>query len=125
QLDWRMLSDSEVKIQGEEVKLSLVELGGAQQAFNPDDIWIVHSWRQHPRRAWEPDSPTRSSLPVLRELVGLTMAVSSQIDSRLAGAGLLMVADRIVKALKEARGITDDSEDDPFTDALIEAMLTP
>src|SRR5690606_14077388 len=39
--------------------------------------------------------------------------------------GLLMVADRIVKALKEARGITDDSEDDPFTDALIEAMLTP
>ena len=38
-----------------------------------------------------PDSPVRAALPILRELVGLTQHVSAQIDSRLAGAGMLVM----------------------------------
>src|SRR5690606_9868382 len=85
----------------------------------------IRVWHPHPRRAWEADSPTRSSLPVLRELVGLTMHISAQVDSRLAGAGVFVVPASAAKALKIAAGVDENSNEDPFTDALIEAMMTP
>ncbi len=124
-LDWRAMSTDEVEIKNDKVKLKIAELGGGAIEVDPDDVYLVHSWRPHPRRAWEPDSPTRSSLPVLRELVGLTMAISGQTDSRLAGAGVFVVPESAAKVLKRAMGLPEDGPDDPFTDALIEAMMTP
>lgn len=123
-LEWRMLSTSEVSTTPQGLaKLKFAEKVSVE--VSPDDLYLIRVWSPHPRRAWEADSPTRSSLPVLRELVGLTMHISAQVDSRLAGAGLLIVPASASKALKIAAGIDEDSNEDPFTDALIEAMMTP
>jgi len=125
-LDWRMLSIAEVQfMQGDLVQL---RLGPTEQEIvraRPDDLYLIRVWRPHPKYWWSADSPTRSALPVLRELVGLTMHISAQVDSRLAGAGLFVVPESASRAAKRAQGIPDDSPEDPFTDALIQSMLTP
>lgn len=126
ELVWHMLSVSEVKFKGDDgVELKLPDQGGAAIETTLPEVYLIRAWRAHPMRGWEADSPTRSSLPVLRELVGLTMAISGQIDSRLAGAGLLLVPQSAADALKRAMKIAEDSDEDPWTDALIEAMITP
>ena len=122
-LEWRVLSVDEMRYKTEKtVEVSLAETGGKKLEANVDDLYIVRSWRPHPRRAWQADSPTRSSLPVLRELVGLTMAIGAQVDSRLAGAGVFIVPDSARKAMLRAMGESEDSPEDPLADALIEAM---
>lgn len=126
ELDWRLLSITEIKFfQGGEVKLYLGPTPKEQITISPNDLYLVRIWRSHPRWWWQADSPVRSSLPVLRELVGLTMHISSQIDSRLAGAGMLLVPESASRALKQAANLQPESEEDPFTEALIDAMLTP
>jgi hypothetical protein len=129
-LEWHALSVSELSTSGTgELTIRLGEASTDQIKCSPDDVWLIRVWRPHPRRWWEADSPTRSSLPVLRELVGLTMHISAQVDSRLAGAGLLIVPQSAQRALRQAAGLPDTpeggAEPDPFTEALIEAMLTP
>lgn len=125
-LQWRALSVSEVSTtRAGQVQLKLGEGDDDKIECSPDQIILVRVWRPHPRKAWQADSPTRSNLPVLRELVGLTMHVSAQVDSRLAGAGLLIVPQSAKRAMLIAAGLPEDSEEDPFTDALIDAMLTP
>jgi hypothetical protein len=125
ELEWRMLSVSEVSFNQGQVTLRLGEDTDERVVASPDSLFLVRCWRPHPRRYWQADSPTRSSLPVLRELVGLTMSISAQVDSRLAGAGLLIVPQSAKRALQVAAGIPEDSDEDPFTEALMEAMLTP
>lgn len=120
---WYMLSSSEVKFeQSGKVKISVPE---CPDPVSPDSLLLVKVWRPHPRNWEDSDSPTRSSLPVLRELVGLTMHVSAQVDSRLAGAGLLVVPQSASDAIKAAAGADTDDAEDPFTESLIDAMVTP
>lgn len=122
-LEWRVLSVDELRYKTEKtIEVSLAETGGKRTEIPIDDLYVVRSWRPHPRKAWQADSPTRSSLPVLRELVGLTMAIGAQVDSRLAGAGVFIVPDSARKAMLRAMGESEDSADDPLADALIEAM---
>lgn len=124
-LDWAFLSVSEVK---EDDKAGTVTLDGPWDGkeFKADDIILIRVWRPHPRRWKDADSPTRSSLPVLRELVGLTMHVSAQVDSRLAGAGILLVPASADQAIRAAAGTAGaDDEASPFDEALLEAMVTP
>lgn len=124
-LEWRMLSVSEVDFDDKDVILKLGGDKAEEITVGADDIYLIRVWSPHPRKAWEADSPTRSTLPVLRELVGLTMHISAQIDSRLAGAGVLLVPSSAARAAKIALGLDPDDESDPFTEALIETMITP
>lgn len=122
-LRWKMLSITEVMFkQG----LVTLKLGTAQQDHiecSPDEIFLIRVWRPHPRRWWEADSPTRSSLPVLRELVGMDQGLSAQLDSRLVGPGILLVPNSARDAVL-ARMSPDTPDDyDPFGEALMEAML--
>lgn len=124
---WEMLSVSEVSVNSSdgEVELSLAGPEGKRTVkARADDLFLIRVWRPHPRRAWEADSPTRSSLPVLRELVGLTQRIGAQIDSRLAGAGVFLVPQEARTAIQAAAGLTDDDEDQ-FSAALMEAMIEP
>lgn len=52
---------------------------------------MVEIWKPHPRDRRKYQSPTRPILGVLSELLQLTKRVAAQIDSRLTGAGLLLV----------------------------------
>lgn len=128
-LIWRVFSGSELSFSRDgSVTLKFGQSAGQTVTVNPDWIYLVRIWREHPERAWEADASTRSSLPVLRELVGLTKHVSAQVDSRLAGAGVFIVpqtADSALKARQQAEGFDEDFERDAFTDDLIESMITP
>jgi hypothetical protein len=84
---------------------------------------VVRAWLPHPRRMQWPDSAVRSLLPVLRELRALTMHVSAQVDSRLAGAGLLLLPTGMV--YPSPPGADGAEGEDPFVRALIDAMRTP
>ena len=127
-LAWRMLSVSEVSqgtLSDRTVRLRFGETEGEVVEVNPDDVYLIRVWRPHPRRSWQADSPTHASLAVLKELVNLTMKISAQVDSRLAGAGVFIVPQSAKTALLNALGLEPDSDEDPFTEALMEAMLTP
>lgn len=125
-LQWRMFSVSEVTASDTDNKVTFDLGAGDKLVTTFDDVFMIRVWRPHPRTWWEADSPTRSSLPVLRELVGLTMHVSAQVDSRLAGAGVFIVPQSAKEAfLRGTESTGEDDDSDPFTEALIEAMLTP
>jgi hypothetical protein len=96
--------------------------GYGAKALLPADV-VVRAWMPHPRRMQWPDSAVRSLLPVLRELRALTMHVSAQVDSRLAGAGLLLLPAGMT--YPSPPGADGREGEDPFIRALIDAMRTP
>lgn len=115
-LVWRVYSREDVL-----EKNGAVHIGA--EVYDRDEVLIIRVWRPHPYRYREADSPVRSTLPVLRELVGLTMYASAQIDSRLAGAGVLILPNSAT--VLGATPPEDDQEEDPTVAALIESMVTP
>lgn len=121
-LKWRMLSVSEITIDKNNGDIEVNQNG--KEKWSADDVLLIRIWRPHPRYWSQADSPTRSSLPVLRELVGLTMHISAQVDSRLAGAGLLLVPASAEAAMRAAAGADGDDDASPFAEALMDAMST-
>lgn len=125
-LTWRVLSVAEISSDTSgNVTLQLGGGPGEKITVNPDDIFLVRTWDPHPRKSWEANSPARASLPVLRELVGLTMLVSAHIDSRLSGAGVFYIPASYIRALAAALGVTEEEAEAKFTAALTEVMVTP
>jgi len=64
---------------------------GSPMYLDLDRNVVTRVWTPHPLRVWCADSPAKSCQIVLRELEQLTKYVASQIDSRLVGAGLLII----------------------------------
>lgn len=84
---------------------------------------IIRIWRNHPRKAVLATSPVRAALPVLHELEGLTKHVASTIDSRLAGAGILLVPSEMTFQTPLTDGTPPtDAEADQFLAELGAAM---
>lgn len=119
-LEWKFYSVSEVEVDSSAGTLTFP----GHKEVSADDVVSIRVWRPHPRRWEDCDSPTRSSLPVLRELVGLTMHISAQVDSRLAGAGVFLVPASADAALRAAANVDDDAQS-PFAEALMESMIEP
>lgn len=132
-LVWRVLAVSEVVTVASptptaagRVRLSLGSDSHVPVEVSTDEVYMIRIWRPHPARYWEADSPTRACLPILRELIGLTRHISAQIDSRLAGAGLLVVPSSASAALAaDAADAYGHDQPDPFVSALMESMLRP
>lgn len=128
-LVWRVLAVTEVSAVGRDgrtVRLNLGTDGSAPVEVSSDEVYMVRVWRPHPARYWEADSPTRACLPILRELIGLTRHISAQIDSRLAGAGILVVPSSASAALaSDAADSSAYGAPDPFVAALMDSMLRP
>lgn len=108
----------------------MLKVDGTQLALPEDDAYIVRIWRPHPRRSWEADSPTRGVLPVLYELERLTQMVAAQANSRLAGAGLLVIPAEFDFPMPP--NYPSDGEANPaatklqsFVSRLGQAMITP
>lgn len=79
-------------------------IGAATQTtFSEDNGWkvnketfkksalVIRLWRPHPTDRTISDSPTQAVLPILSEIDGLTKYVAAQVDSRLAGNGILLL----------------------------------
>jgi len=127
QLVWRTLSLKELVPQDGffEYRQSGSQASQTSTRLPKESVYVVALWNGHPADNSVPDSPVRASLPVLRELVGLTQHVSAQIDSRLAGAGLLIMYSSASRAIKRALGLDDTDPRDPFTELLVQGMVTP
>lgn len=93
------------------------------EEYDESSVLLIRVWQPHPRLWREADSPVRATLPILRELVGLTMHVSALIDSRLAGNGILLLPTSAT--VLGGTAPEDDEEEDPTVAALIESMITP
>lgn len=85
-----------------------------------DHDLLVRCWTPSPNRQALAYSQARAIRPIARELIGLTKYVGAQIDSRLAGAGLLLVPQGIVPM--RGQGFDDETT---FSKALLTAMTVP
>lgn len=108
----------------------VLKIDGSVLTLPEADVALVRIWRPHPRRSWEADSPTRGVLPVLYELERLTQMVAAQANSRLAGAGLLIIPAEF--DFPTPPGYPGDGESNPqvsklqsFVNRLGHAMITP
>ena len=89
---WFVTTASEMRRQGGVI---IVDTGNGKEEILPNKDIVIRVWTPHPRRMRQADSATRAALPVLREIEQLTKYVFSQIDSRLAGAGLLPIPSNV------------------------------
>ncbi|MFJ7586968.1 hypothetical protein ACIQZO_06150 [Streptomyces sp. NPDC097617] len=119
--DWRVLSVKEVKqqsgklmaeIDGEDVPIP----EGDPESMDPDGPVAIRVWEPDPERAIEADSPVRSSLELLEELLLLNAAVKAIARSRITGRGLLLIPKGTRFPTSNAQG---GAEDD-----LIELFMT-
>lgn len=120
-LSWHVMSSTEVTITRDEIK---IDMGDRIRKARRDEVVAIRIWRPNPFRWWQADSPVRSNLPILREIVGLTKHVSASIDSRLAGAGVLLIGDSFSLLAGQSPDPDDTGEVDPVMAALMDAMLT-
>jgi Phage portal protein len=94
---------------------------------DPEDVLVIRVWRPDPEKPWLATSPAQAVLPILGEIYGLTQHVAAQIDSRLAGAGILLVPSEMTfPAPPPIEGaeqrVANDAED--LMRVLAEAMQT-
>lgn len=94
------------------------------------DPYVLRLWRPHPRKLSEATSPARAVLSILSEIDQLTKFIFAQIDSRLAGAGMLLLPSEITmpsavmaKAQETADPTMQLTAADVFSAALQEAMV--
>lgn len=93
---WYVVSSSEVTRRGEKIVVRRsITHGGGQYELDPKKDLLIRAWNPHPRRYDAADSTVRAILPVLRELEQCTKRVFAELDSRLAGAGILLLPDNI------------------------------
>lgn len=91
--EWYILSPTELRrIRGSNGEWDWGWCGpGEPMKIDVNSNVITRVWTPHPQRIWCADSPSRACQLVLRELEQLTKFIFSQIDSRLAGGGLLLM----------------------------------
>lgn len=93
---WYVVSTSEIKRQQDRIKVTRSNVyGGGDRELEEGKDLLIRVWTPHPRRYDYADSAVRAVLPILREIEQLTKHVFAQIDSRLAGAGLLLLPDSV------------------------------
>jgi hypothetical protein len=94
---------------------------------DPEDVLVIRIWRPDPEKPWKATSPAQAVLPILGEIYGLTQHVAAQIDSRLAGAGILLVPSEMTFPAPppvegQEQRVANDAED--LMRVLAEAMQT-
>lgn len=88
---WFVTSSKALERQAGQITAKIpMRLGGGMQVLVKGQDLLTRLWTEHPRLFDVADSPARAVLPTLREIERLTQLVFSQIDSRLASAGLLL-----------------------------------
>ena len=124
---WYVCSSSEVFRRGDDimVRRSITHGGGTYKLDKQKDL-LIRCWNPHPRRHDAADSTVRSILPVLRELEQCTKRVFAELDSRLAGAGILLLPDNIdfPRPPQETPGVPQRSGVEGFADLLQRTMAT-
>jgi len=102
--------------QGDTVKLSTMEKNTAA-------VWRL--WNRDPEYSWWADAPTRAVLDLFEELLLLQLAVRARAKSRLAGAGILLLAQELDFGPPDKLAGPESTEAEPFMARLQKGMVTP
>lgn len=117
---WEAYSRDEVKFRNGGYT---VDDGVEKFDLGPDDV-MIRVWIPSPRRRQEPRSSSKSLLPILAEIDGITKSIQAQNDSRLAGNGILIFPDNVTLVGGSKAG-DDDDDVDPFLLDVSDMMITP
>jgi len=112
---WWVVTSRQIRRQGDTITVtrSPVHGGGTMEYRDGIDL-IIRIWTPHPADTSEPDSPTRSAIPDLREMEALRKREFAEVDSRLSGAGVFAIPE----SLELPRG-----DDDPLGASGFSALL--
>lgn len=89
---WYVVTTDQIAVEGGSYAVRRPqEAGGGKRVISSGSDLMLRTWNPHPHDTDQADSPTRSVLPVLREIERLSLLTMSQIDSRLISAGLLLL----------------------------------
>lgn len=124
---WAVCSSDEFeRSDGGDIRVRNPADGDDYITVNSSSSTVIRVWRPHGRKQWEADSPVRPLIRPLRELVGLSAHIQATVDSRLAGAGILVVPESACAVSPaESEGTPNPLHEDPFMAALIEASVVP
>lgn len=93
---WFVVSGRQVKRMAGQIIVKRSALhGGGEMMFREGVDLMLRCWTPHPADVDEPDSPARSAIPDLREIEAIRKREFAELDSRLAGAGLLPLPQEI------------------------------
>jgi hypothetical protein len=92
--------------------------------LGPEDV-MIRVWIPHPRYRQQPRSSTKAILPDLQEIWALTQSINAQVDSRLAGAGLLIFPKSVELVGSGKAGDDDEDDEDQFMNEFIDMVVTP
>jgi len=123
---WEVISVLELVVTGDTWVINYQD-GNPPIPLSEDDV-VIRIWLPSPAKRIEADSPFRSLLPLLGEIEWLTRHVFAQIQSRLAGAGILMMPQGMTfppPPDRDGMAIETTNDADSFMLTLADAMLTP
>jgi hypothetical protein len=103
----------------------VIDRGNGRRPLAEDRTVIIRIWTSHPRKKWQADSAVRAVLPVLRELRQLQRVSGQQMDSRLAGAGLLVLPIGVQFPAPSAETALANPGADPLMLSLAENIMVP
>lgn len=119
---WEAYSREEVKYTSNMWK---VDDGTERFDLGEDDV-LIRVWIPSARRRSEPRSSTKPLLSVLQEIYALSQSIAAQVDSRLAGAGMLVLPKSVELVGGSNAGDSDEEDQlDPFIAELMDMMITP
>ena len=120
---WTTASTTELKYT--QAKGWTLDQGEGRRPLNVETTTLIRLWQSHPRKRWEAYSPTRSVLPVLAELEQLSQRVAADLDSRLAGAGILAISKNVTTPSVPDEVLLRYPGMSPLAAMLTDAMITP
>lgn len=98
---------------------------GPEEDLAPDTARAYRLWNRHPLHSWLADAPMRAVLAQYRLLMLLDKAAEAQALSRIVGAGLLVVDDRITIPMQDTDAADESVDDDPFMQLLTRYITAP
>lgn len=119
---WYVLATGKVTQQRGTMRADTGTEGGSKP-ISPSDF-VLRVWTPNRRDPTRPDSPVRANLGTISQIRGYDAHIDAQLQSRLSGAGVLLMPSEITFA---APAGTDPAANpaQAFMSVLGEAMLTP
>lgn len=94
---WYVLTSGQIKrLADDTVVQRPLTLGGDRELRLREGVdTLTRVWRPHPNDIWQPDSPTRSAIPPLKEIELVTKRQFAELESRMVGAGVWFLPESV------------------------------
>jgi hypothetical protein len=124
---WLVCSPTEITSAagGSAIRVQLPESPTARVELALEACTLLRLWRPDAEVAHRADSPIQALRDPLRELQGLSAHVLATVESRLAGAGLMLLSDDVAPATPQQSDGVNPLHANPVASALLESMATP